>query len=1375
MNGGSGEKTSIRLKFQGSVGSVDIDSGATDIVTQCASVFPAFDQKRYQILGLKQGRSIYPIRLIPFNPSLFSEGTFELIYGAMDTSTESNPRTNIMNSAEDQASPLAFWLSPSQRSKVSVSFDDVYRLKRLSAGAALLHTAPPEVYNILNTVAIDGLVDDDQYGKFCSHILSRVETDDHDFIRGMLDTLFSAFDRTGNGMVDLDELASGFSLMTRGSKSDKLALAFDVFDGDNDGLLSRRELWKFLRAFLSVILEFSDARFSMGGIKQLHDAVDEAAVEMTAIIFKTLGLRMANKISFEAFGHWYNSTGHAQMPWLELLDMRKWPDGPANADDTSDQEEESDSAYSMDTNETGEDNADAAESLNSSTMSTTPSLAAIFEFNLGDDIGLRVCNRDVENLNALLELTGLHERSALDLQNAISSVTGGTNRMTKKVFDQMIRNLKPGDDLNSEEKMFLSFAFSSYFFAFDRHGEDEVETIDFANGFTVLAGGSKSDKLALAFQNLELDGDKRVQKRQLWRFLRSFLTMLAALTEQMSTAPSGDVAKVIHNTCVSATESIFEEAKLETQETISFEEFADWYTNGGFQLIPWLELLDLKKWPYEATEGQEINESSVESVDVAPSSTNSDANATAALDEDSTTSTAVEGGETNTNSSIGVTGWISPIFEFILNSTSDKLVFFPKHVEGLRRFIRLTGLGDMDPTEILMALSVDNQDGRVDSDGYMAAMHNAVDLQELNEADFAFVTDKLERIFDSFSYFDDAEDVSVKDLVAGLTIFTEGSKSEKLGHIFDLFCEEKKDSVSRSILFEYLRAFLMVLASLSDIGSIASFPWAADQGAAEAAQMIFEQVGKDGNSDEISFSEFAEWYSTGGFQVAPWLELLDMRKWPGPTFEFVLTASGDTLCIFPQDIEHLGNILSLTNLDTCDAVYMCEALSAAAQGSLTVDKPSFDAFIRFLVPGDNLSDEEKTFLSFALTKIFYAFAKDDGTAALDELTCGMILLGHGSKSDKLSMAFQTMNSNDDDSALKKRDMWRYLRSFLTVLFALSSNSTAVAQDMEKKIVTVLHNASVEVTEQMFTQADTEEEGSMRFEEFADWYTYGGFEIIPWLELLDLKKWPSMLPFAPVLPSNDNHHPTVVKQNPHSLTSEDEQEKQEQKASDYEDAALVFQLGSGRKDLTISPRDVEKLQLILDLTMMDSMSCSTILEAFSHPTISKPEFDKTIVSLVDGNTLSKEEKRFLSHVLSRIYFAYVSEEDDAADGVELGSGFSLFASGSKSEKLALAFQQLSCDDSGRAEKSEFQRYLRAFLTVLAALTDLGLDTNAGMIVDDTCVSATDVIFSEAKLAKPECISFEEFADWYTDGGYQLIPWLELLDLKKWPYAEEELGN
>merc|ERR1711871_624313 len=77
---------------------------------------------------------------------------------------------------------------------------------------------------------------------------------------------------------------------------------------------------------------------------------------------------------------------------------------------------------------------------------------------------------------------------------------------------------------------------------------------------------------------------------------------LAALTDHMGTVPSGDALRAIEDACSSVTESIFEQANLTKDDRINFEQFADWYTEGGYEMIPWLELLDLNKWPYEEIE-----------------------------------------------------------------------------------------------------------------------------------------------------------------------------------------------------------------------------------------------------------------------------------------------------------------------------------------------------------------------------------------------------------------------------------------------------------------------------------------------------------------------------------------------------------------------------------------------------------------------------------------------------------------------------------------------------------------------------------------------------------------------------------------------------
>ena len=50
----------------------------------------------------------------------------------------------------------------------------------------------------------------------------------------------------------------------------------------------------------------------------------------------------------------------------------------------------------------------------------------------------------------------------------------------------------------------------------------------------------------------------------------------------------------------------------------------------------------------------------------------------------------------------------------------------------------------------------------------------------------------------------------------------------------------------------------------------------------EACAAVFDRVGQEKGEmvPGITFDEFGEWYNTCGSAVVPWLELLDLGKWP---------------------------------------------------------------------------------------------------------------------------------------------------------------------------------------------------------------------------------------------------------------------------------------------------------------------------------------------------------------------------------------------------------------------------------------------------------------------------------------------------------------
>lgn len=56
--------------------------------------------------------------------------------------------------------------------------------------------------------------------------------------------------------------------------------------------------------------------------------------------------------------------------------------------------------------------------------------------------------------------------------------------------------------------------------------------------------------------------------------------------------------KDINTTATFAAKSLFSHFKQRNSATtgVTFEDFGDWYNSGGFQIMPWLELLDLAKW-----------------------------------------------------------------------------------------------------------------------------------------------------------------------------------------------------------------------------------------------------------------------------------------------------------------------------------------------------------------------------------------------------------------------------------------------------------------------------------------------------------------------------------------------------------------------------------------------------------------------------------------------------------------------------------------------------------------------------------------------------------------------------------------------------------
>jgi len=144
--------------------------------------------------------------------------------------------------------------------------------------------------------------------------------------RDAFGSLFNAFDRTGKGVVDAIEVAIGLAVLCSGSKSAKLATAFDLIDEDTDGLLSRRGLWRFFRSFLCALLTLSGAAQELSPDELIRVADGTALFACDSVLTSPTTSKKDGQVAanFDDIADWYTSAGYRIAPWLELLDMSKW-------------------------------------------------------------------------------------------------------------------------------------------------------------------------------------------------------------------------------------------------------------------------------------------------------------------------------------------------------------------------------------------------------------------------------------------------------------------------------------------------------------------------------------------------------------------------------------------------------------------------------------------------------------------------------------------------------------------------------------------------------------------------------------------------------------------------------------------------------------------------------------------------------------------------------------------------------------------------------------------------------------------------------------------------------------------------------------------
>ena len=273
---------------------------------------------------------------------------------------------------------------------------------------------------------------------------------------------------------------------------------------------------------------------------------------------------------------------------------------------------------------------------------------------------------------------------------------------------------------------------------------------------------------------------------------------------------------------------------------------------------------------------------------------------------------------------------------------------------------------------------------------------------------------------------------------------------------------------------------------------------------------------------------------------------------------------------------------------------------------------------------------------------------------------------------------------DNDGYLTRRGAWRFFRSFLCVLVAMSS---AFQGSNSAELNTLLDDVSVQVTSEILQRNKVTK---ISFDTISDWYGQVGYVDSTWIELLDLKKW-----------VNDTIHENV-KDGEEGDNDDDEMHDNEAHNEDHDEerAQEIFQATSedmallkiaSDNAMSITTEDAGRVFTLASLSglyALDAHLLRDTLTSFASPSgeISPSGFLNFINEIMPSETAKRDAERdAVARALFQMYYVFeengnIQNPSGLVDARALVAGLSLLCKGSKSSKLGVGFSLYSEDGS-----------------------------------------------------------------------------------------------
>jgi Ca2+-binding EF-hand superfamily protein len=115
--------------------------------------------------------------------------------------------------------------------------------------------------------------------------------------------LYSTYDQELNDTASVTEICGGLTLLCKGLKSDKLSFLFQLFDKNDNGMLSDYELFLFFRSLMIIIFSLTSQGLELSP-SDLSSSVYTSSETLAQEVFATQWEAGKHRITFDEFGEW---------------------------------------------------------------------------------------------------------------------------------------------------------------------------------------------------------------------------------------------------------------------------------------------------------------------------------------------------------------------------------------------------------------------------------------------------------------------------------------------------------------------------------------------------------------------------------------------------------------------------------------------------------------------------------------------------------------------------------------------------------------------------------------------------------------------------------------------------------------------------------------------------------------------------------------------------------------------------------------------------------------------------------------------------------------------------------------------------------------